>query len=115
MYCTQAAVSGLGSGSPSIKLSNSADTIGSPQFQVLLVKLRQGPLTEADLPANVAVSTISASPLSSLYHNLKDVYSPLLGYGDGVNNGKTGAVPARLQELLQQVRPPSTTTPLADR
>lgn len=69
--------------------------------QVVLSKLRAGPIRTEDVPAGVAVATVAHSPLSSLYHTLKDVYSPL------IKSQTAEGVPVldkRLSELLAQVQ-----------
>nr|ADI46936.1 DHC1bm [Volvox carteri f. nagariensis] len=96
----QAGVSGLGTGHLEMKLSNSAEFPDGCEFSVVLTKLRTGPLRTEDIPAGVAVATVSRSPLSGLYHTLKDVYSPLLQ--SRLSGGS--AVDKRLHDLLAQVQ-----------
>ncbi|MEW5298923.1 MAG: hypothetical protein WDW36_001993 [Sanguina aurantia] len=94
----QASVSGLGTGAMKLTLSNTPAFPANCQYQMLLSKLRPGPVTASDIPANIAVSTVSHSPISSLYHTLKDVFSPMIkeqALGSGMD--------ARLSELLGQV------------
>lgn len=98
----QASVSGLGTSQLQLQLSTNAAFPEKCEYQVVLAKLRPGALTAADIPAGIAVSTMSFSPLSSLYHSLKDVYSPLLGMG--AKDAADAVVDGRLSELLQQVQ-----------
>ena len=74
--------------------------------QVVLSKLRPGVVEAADVPANIGLSTVSHSPLSSLYHQLKDVYNPLLGGASGTSakTAQPTAVSAQLSDLLLQVQ-----------
>ena len=51
------------------------------RMQVILTKLRPGPVKLADIPANIAISSISPSPMSNLYHTIKSIYQPLLCNG----------------------------------
>lgn len=108
-------------------------------LQLTLTKTTPGPVALEALPGCISVSTIAQSPVSrygegtvgcchalyvltfvpvltcclsccSLYHSLKDVYSPLLGLSE--QQGRLGAPAAassnqlnpRLQELLLQVQ-----------
>ncbi|GFR50179.1 hypothetical protein Agub_g12346, partial [Astrephomene gubernaculifera] len=95
----QAAVSGLGTGQLQLKLSNTAEFPDGCEFSVVLSKLRSGPLRPEDVPGGVAVSTVAHSPLSSLYHALKDVYSPLIQ-----SQSSEVVLDKRLRELLAQVQ-----------
>ena len=72
-----------------------------------MTKLRYGPVQLADIPTNMAISSISHSPMSSLYHTIKSVYQPLL-------SGETAAPAAggqkqqkaagdKVQDLLVQL------------
>ncbi len=70
-------------------------------LQVVLTKLRTGPLRSEDVPAGVTVSTVSHSPLSGLYHALKDVYSPLI---QSQTSEGAEVLDKRLRELLTQVQ-----------
>ena len=47
-------------------------------LQVVLTKLQPGSLAMADIPSKIAVHTLPAAPLASLYHSIKQVYKPLL-------------------------------------
>ncbi|KAG2426397.1 hypothetical protein HYH02_014824 [Chlamydomonas schloesseri] len=97
----QAGVSGLGTGQLQLKLSNAAEFPEGCEFSVVLSKLRAGPIRTEDVPGGVAVATVAHSPLSSLYHTLKDVYSPLIK-----SQTAEGApvLDKRLSELLAQVQ-----------
>nr|BBC28429.1 cytoplasmic dynein 1b heavy chain [Yamagishiella unicocca] len=97
----QAGVSGLGTGQLQLKLSNAAEFSEGCEFSVVLTKLRAGPLRTEDVPAGVALATVAHSPLSSLYHTLKDVYSPLI---QSQSKEGTGVLDKRLHELLAQVQ-----------
>jgi dynein heavy chain 2 len=61
-----------------IKSSNVVSFDTASTGQVVLTKLKAGALTLADIPANVAVSSMSHSPVSALYHQLLNIYGPLL-------------------------------------
>jgi dynein heavy chain 2 len=66
--------------------------------QVVLTKLKAGALTEGDIPANVAVSSMSHSPISALYNQLKRVYGPMMSEGkDGLG------VDAKLVSLVAEL------------
>ena len=65
--------------------------------QVVLTKLKAGALSAADIPANVAVSSMSHSPVSALYHQLHSVYGPLL------SDDKGGGVDAKLRGLVAEL------------
>ncbi len=62
--CAQASVGGLQSGEAQVNLANSAEHPVGVDYQVVLTKLRPGPIRESDIPTGVAVSTVSFSPLS---------------------------------------------------
>lgn len=47
-------------------------------LQLLFTKLRPGPVTEQDIPCNIAFISIAESGQRSLYHALKSVYAPLM-------------------------------------
>ncbi|KXZ45909.1 DHC7 protein [Gonium pectorale] len=96
-----AGVSGLGTGQLQLKLSNAAEFPEGCEFSVVLSKLKAGPLTAEDIPAGVAVATVAHSPLSGLYHTLKDVYSPLIQAQSAEGNV---VLDKRLFELLVQVQ-----------
>ena len=51
--------------------------------QVVLTKLKAGSLSASDIPHNVAVSSMSHSPISALYNQLTRVYGPMMSSGDG--------------------------------
>ena len=53
----------------------------------------------ADIPANIAISSISPSPMSNLYHTIKSVYQPLLCSG----SAGQGARVAQQQQQQQQL------------
>nr|BCL66104.1 cytoplasmic dynein 1b heavy chain [Volvox africanus] len=97
----QAGVSGLGTGQLQLKLSNLAEFPDGCEFSVVVTKLRHGPLRVEDIPAGVAVATIARSPLSGLYHTLKNVYSPLI---NSQSSESLATVDKRLRELLTQVQ-----------
>ena len=69
----------------------------SSSSQVVLTKLKAGALSAADIPANVAVSSMSHSPVSALYHQLHSVYGPLL------SDDKGGGVDAKLRGLVAEL------------
>ena len=64
--------------------------------QVVLNKLRAGALSASDIPKNVAVSSMSHSPVSSLYHSLRSIYGPLL-----VKEGAT--TDPKLKEMISEL------------
>lgn len=68
--------------------------------QLLLTKLRPGPLLLEDIPKNVSISSVSHSRISSLYHALKTVYTPLLGEHAGGNHSEADN---QLQGLVMQL------------
>ena len=68
--------------------------------QLLLTKLRPGPLLLEDIPKNVSISSVSHSRISSLYHALKTVYTPLLGDHAGNNHSEADN---QLQGLVMQL------------
>lgn len=63
------------------------------------------------MPTGVVVSSVVHSPLASLYHTLRTVYSPLLGSpavqikgaANGNANGNSAAPDPKLQDLLAQL------------
>ena len=61
---------------------------GSQGLSVLLTKLKQGALSERDLPQGVIVSTVTQSPMFSLYHALKNVYPKACMQLQGGDNKK---------------------------
>ena len=65
-----------------IQSSNVVSFHPASTCQVVLTKLKARALTMQDIPANVAVSSISHSPMSALYHQLEFVYGPLLSKDD---------------------------------
>ena len=69
-------------------------------LQLLLTKLRPGPLLLEDIPKNVSISSVSHSRISSLYHALKNVYTPLLGKSDG---SELSELDSKLQGLVRQL------------
>ena len=69
-------------------------------MQVTLTKLRPGPVQLADIPANIAISSISPSPMCNLYHTIKSVYQPLLCSGSAGQG-------ARVAGQQQQQQPPA--------
>eukprot|EP00955_Chlamydomonas_euryale_P003631 38457-Chlamydomonas_euryale.AAC.11 len=81
-------------------------------MQIMLSKLRGGPVAPEDIPANIHVSSVSHTPLASLYHSIKSVYGPMLDTG---RNGDQHAaaclrpqsgttIDPKLAELLQQLQ-----------
>ena len=80
-------------------------------MQVILAKLRPGPVQLADIPANIAISSISSSPMSNLYHTIKSIYQPLLCSGSAGQGARSASLqqqqqlPAdnKLQDLLLQL------------
>jgi dynein heavy chain 2 len=72
----QATVSG-----GAVRSSNVVSFDTASTCQVVLTKLRAGALQLADIPANVAVTSMSHSPVSALYHQLHSIYGPLLSRG----------------------------------
>ena len=81
-------------------------------MQVILTKLRPGSVQLADIPANIAISSISPSPMSSLYHTIKCIYQPLLCSGSAEQAARLSLqqqqqqqLPAdnKLQDLLVQL------------
>ena len=54
----------------------------------------------ADIPANIAISSISPSPMSNLYRTIKCIYQPLLCSGSAGQG-------ARLSSQQQQQQPPA--------
>ena len=85
----QATVSGS-----SLVSSNVVSFDTASSCQVVLTKLKAGALTAADVPANVAVSSMSHSPVSALYTQLKSVYGPMMSGSGGLG------VDAKLVGLL---------------
>ncbi len=69
-------------------------------LQLLLTKLKPGPLLLEDIPKNVSISSVSHSRISSLYHALKNVYTPLLGESDGSELSESDS---QLQGLVRQL------------
>ena len=67
-------------------------------FQVIVSKLRAGPLAETDFPDNIAVTTVSESPAHALYHNIKHLYGPALGKGRQSGGGE------RVARILQELQ-----------
>ncbi|DBB02465.1 TPA: hypothetical protein ACH3X3_011460 [Trebouxia sp. C0006] len=88
------------SGHKQLVISNTADFSPSCDFQLLLTKLRPGPLLLEDIPKNVSISSVSHSRISSLYHALKNVYTPLLGESDGSEVSESDS---QLQGLVRQL------------
>ncbi|DBA90074.1 TPA: hypothetical protein ACH3X2_004335 [Trebouxia sp. C0005] len=88
------------SGHKQLVISNTADFSPSCDFQLLLTKLRPGPLLLDDIPKNVSISSVSHSRVSSLYHALKNVYTPLLGESDGSELSESDS---QLQGLVRQL------------
>jgi len=84
--------------------------------QLTLSKRQPGAVPESNMLASISVSNIIQSPLSSLYHQLHDVYCPLLGLSDQGTAGQRlqkqqqaqpgpgCPVDQQLQELLLQVQ-----------
>jgi len=70
------------------------------RLQLLLTKLRPGPLLVEDIPTNVSISSVSHSRISSLYHALRNVYTPLLGEDDGSEHSEADN---QLQGLVMQL------------
>nr|ADI46856.1 DHC1bf [Volvox carteri f. nagariensis] len=97
----QAAVSGLGTGQLQLKLSNSAEFPDACEYSVVLTKMRGEPLQSEDVPTGVTVATVARSPLSGLYHVLKDVYSPLI---QAQSAAGSAVLDKRLLDLLTQVQ-----------
>lgn len=69
-------------------------------LQLLLTKLKAGPLTLEDIPRSLSITSVSGSRISSLYHTLKNVYSPLLAPSDA---GQHSEADSHLQGLLMQL------------
>ena len=88
----QATVSGS-----SLVSSNVVSFDTASSCQVVLTKLKAGALTAADVPANVAVSSMSHSPVSALYTQLKSVYGPMMSDSGGLG------VDAKLVGLLAEL------------
>ena len=88
----QATVSGS-----SLVSSNVASFDTASSCQVVLTKLKAGALTAADVPANVAVSSMSHSPVRALYTQLKSVYGPMMSGSGGLG------VDAKLAGLLAEL------------
>jgi len=88
----QATVSGS-----SLVSSNVVSFDTASSCQVVLTKLKAGALTAADVPANVAVSSMSHSPVSALYTQLKSVYGPMMSGSGGLG------VDAKLVGLLAEL------------
>jgi dynein heavy chain 2 len=88
----QATVSGS-----SLVSSNVVSFDTASSCQVVLTKLKAGALTAADVPANVAVSSMSHSPVSALYTQLKSVYGPMMSGSGGMG------VDAKLVGLLAEL------------
>lgn len=69
-------------------------------LQLLLTKLKAGPLTLEDIPRRLSITSVSGSCISSLYHTLKNVYNPLLAPSDA---GQHSEADSHLQGLLMQL------------
>ncbi|KAK3283536.1 hypothetical protein CYMTET_8768 [Cymbomonas tetramitiformis] len=64
----------------------------------IVTKLKSGALDSTDIPQNILVSSVSTSPLRSLYANLHNVYAPLINAQvDGLGGNK------KLQGLLAEL------------
>ena len=84
-----------------VTCANSVSFDTSSTAQVVLTKLRPGPLRPSDIPHAVSVSSMAHSPVSALYHQLRQVYGPLLGNdarGDGA-----APVDAKLRGLVAEL------------
>ena len=84
-----------------VTCANSVSFDTSSTAQVVLTKLRPGPLRPNDIPHAVSVSSMAHSPVSALYHQLRQVYGPLLGNdarGDGA-----APVDAKLRGLVAEL------------
>ncbi|KAG1663699.1 hypothetical protein FOA52_013267 [Chlamydomonas sp. UWO 241] len=96
-------VSGLGTGQLQLQLTNdSAFPVGC-EYQIMLSKLRPGPVAERDIPGNIHVSTVSHTPLSSLYHAIKSVYGPMIDTRGGGDQAGGASMDPKLAELLSQL------------
>ena len=69
-------------------------------LQLFLAKLRPGPLSLEDIPKNLSISSVSGSRISSLYHALRTVYTPLLADDEGKEHSEADN---QLQGLLMQL------------
>ena len=88
------------SGKWEVRCSNDVSYGASCEFQIFFTKLRPAALEVQDLPKNVTVSSMSHSPISSLYHSLKNIYTPLLKQGPGGTGGSdTAQLHSRVAEL----------------
>ena len=74
------------------------NTIGL--LQLLLTKLKPGPLDLEDIPQNVSICSVSGSRISSLYHALRSVYTPLLDSDTGTEHSEADN---QLQVLITQL------------
>ncbi|KAL3130926.1 hypothetical protein ABBQ38_000251 [Trebouxia sp. C0009 RCD-2024] len=93
-------IHGTPSGQRRLLISNVADFSQSCDFQLLLTKLKAGPLTLEDIPRRLSITSVSGSCISSLYHTLKNVYNPLLAPSDA---GQHSEADSHLQGLLMQL------------
>ena len=69
-------------------------------LQLIVTKLRPGPVSLQDIPDNIAFSSISESAKQSLYHALKNVYAYTLGTEDGADHSEADT---RLHALVMQL------------
>ena len=69
-------------------------------LQLLLAKLKAGPLALEDIPKSLSITSVSGSRISSLYHTLRNVYNPLLAPN---NAGEHSEADSHLQGLLMQL------------
>ncbi|GMH35100.1 hypothetical protein BSKO_02968 [Bryopsis sp. KO-2023] len=93
----KAGVSGLDSGRMSIQLSNQPGAEGSNEYQLVMTKLRSGPIRMEDIPQSLMITSISASPATSFYHAIQSTYGPAIRCeGDG-------QVDPRISEIVVQL------------
>lgn len=68
--------------------------------QLLVTKLKPGPVSLQDIPNNIAISSISQSAKQSLYHALRTVYAPTVTSDDDNEHSEANA---RLHGLIMQL------------
>ena len=69
-------------------------------LQLIVTKLRPGPVSLQDIPDNIAFSSVSESAKQSLYHALKNIYAYTLGTEDGADHSEADT---RLHALVMQL------------